>query len=86
MTVSRNYLREQDLVSPKQRETLEIKRAEFIDLFEQRLALISVPEIREELMRKRDHCMSKWPITPANLSIWIVAYWEDWMREANRAE
>lgn len=73
------------MVSPKQREMLAKRKEELISEINGRLDQMPDSEIKQELIRKRDHCISKFPKFPVDLSIWTVAYFDDWMRDFHRA-
>lgn len=76
---------EEEIVSPKQRETLAKRKEELIAEINTRLDQMPESEIKQELIRKRDHCISKFPKSPVDLSIWVVAYYEDWLRDYQNA-
>lgn len=75
----------QEIVNPRQREALERQKAEYLTIINEHLNQMSDTETKQDLMRKRDHCFSKFPVFPADLSIWVVAYYEDWLREYRRS-
>jgi len=76
---------QEEMVSPKQREMLAKRKEELISEINGRLDQMPDSEIKQELIRKRDHCISKFPKFPVDLSIWTVAYFDDWMRDFHRA-
>ena len=76
----------EEFVSPKQREALAEKKVELLGEIDERLNQMPDSYEKEELTRKRDHCVSKFPVFPIDLNGWIVAYHEDWMREYERAK
>ena len=74
---------QQEIVSPKQREALEKRKAEYLNQINEHLNGLSDSPYKQDLMRKRDHCFSKFPVFPVDLNVWVVAYFEDWLREFN---
>lgn len=75
----------EEFVSPKQREALAVKKAELLGEIDKRLNEMPDSYVKEELVQKRNHCESKFPVFPVDLNGWIVAYHEDWMRDYDRA-
>jgi hypothetical protein len=75
---------QQDVVSPKQREALEKRKTEYLGEMNDRLNSLSDSPYKQELMQKRDHCFIKFPVFPADLNIWVMAYFEDWLRDYDR--
>ena len=87
MTVTsrfRQVYKEEELITPKQREALAQRKIDLIAEINQRLDQMPESEVKQDLIRKRDHCIAKFPKSPVDLSIWIIAYHEDWLREYNR--
>jgi hypothetical protein len=82
--VRSNALRQQEMVSPKQRDELNKRRAEYAKEFNDLLSALPENYEKINLIQKRDHCLSKFPIFPLDLSIWVIAYYEDWMRDYRR--
>jgi hypothetical protein len=81
MAFGPRVFREEEVVTPQQRDVLESRRVAL--LAEMNKKLDSMPDDmldKQELIAKRDHCMSKFPKFPTDLSIWIIAYHEDWLR------
>jgi hypothetical protein len=60
------------------------RKATFLTDMNDRLNQMPDSEDKQDLIKKRDHCMAKFPIFPTDLSIWTVAYFEDWFREYAR--
>lgn len=81
MAFGPRVFREEEVVTPKQREALESRRVALIGAINERLDRMpdDMPE-KQELIAKRDHCIAKFPKFPTDLSIWTIAYYEDWMR------
>lgn len=75
----------EEFVSPKQREALAARKADLIAEMNDRLDQMPDSYEKQQLIEKRDHCIAKFPIFPVDLSVWIIAYHEDWMREYDRA-
>jgi hypothetical protein len=69
------------IIAPKEREKLLKQKEE--RLAEMNLLLDGIEDspFKTELQTRRDHVFAKFPTDPANLTIWIVAYYEDWLRE-----
>lgn len=82
--VTRRTREPEEFVSATQREALAKRKAELIAEINDRLNQMSDSDEKQELIKKRDHCIAKFPVFPVDLSIWQVAYWEDWMRDYNR--
>ena len=40
---------------------------------------------REELWSLATRCLQKFPDAKHNISIWLIAYYEDWVKEYNKA-
>jgi hypothetical protein len=51
---------------------------------DERLAQMADSHEKLELISKRDHAVAKFPVFPVDLSIWMIAYFEDWMRDYRR--
>ena len=77
--------RQEEIVSPKQREMLANRKAELIAEMNERLDRMADSPAKHDLIMKRDHCIAKFPVSPVDLSIWIIAYFEDWMRAYTQA-
>jgi hypothetical protein len=80
----RNPFREEEIATPKQREELAKRKDELIGEMNARLDQLPNSHEKDELIRKRDHCIAKFPKLPADLSVWMVAYFEDFMRDYQR--
>jgi len=76
---------QEEIVSPKQREALAKRKVELIAEIDNRLDQMPDSDEKVELIKKRDHCIAKFPVYPVDLSIWIIAYFEDWLREYERS-
>ena len=76
---------QEEYVSPKQREQLAKRRDDLLAEMNERLDQMPDSHEKQELIKKRDHCMAKFPVFPVDLSVWIIAYHEDWMRDYQRA-
>ena len=75
---------QEEIVGPKERETLAKRKAELTTEMDDRLAQMADSYEKQELIRKRDHALTKFPVFPVDLSIWIIAYFEDWVRDYDR--
>ena len=74
---------EADYVTPKERERLDAQQRECAAEMTRRLD--ALPEYaKPDFLKMRDHCLSKFPKIPRDLSVWQVAYYEDWLREYNK--
>lgn len=78
-------VQQEEMVSPGQREMLAKRKDELIAEINELLDGMPDSYVKEELIERRDHCMAKFPVFPVDLSIWIIAYHEDWMRAYRRA-
>lgn len=76
---------EEEIITPKQREALAKRKEELMGEINKLLDQMPESEAKAELTAKRDHCLAKFPVFPVDLSIWIIAYQEDWFRDHNRA-
>jgi hypothetical protein len=76
--------RQEEMVSPKQREALDKRKAEYLSHINEMLNGLADSPYKQDLMQRRDHCFTKFPIFPVDLSIWVIAYFEDWLREFDR--
>lgn len=74
-------LQPNELVTPKEREELAKKKIEYTSFFNDHLNRMPDSWYKQELMEKRDHCLKKFPVFPRDLSIWVVAYYEDWLKQ-----
>jgi hypothetical protein len=72
------------MVSPKQREALANRKAVLLAEMNERLDQLPDSYEKEQLILKRNHCESKFPVFPADLTVWTIAYYEDFMRECDR--
>jgi hypothetical protein len=70
----------EEFVSPKQREALALRKDELIKEMNDRLDTLPDSLEKQELVRKRDHALSKFPVFPLDLSIWMIAYYEEWIK------
>jgi hypothetical protein len=77
-------VRQEEMISPKQREALAARKSEYLDIMNERLNGLPDSPYKQDLMRLRDHCFTKFPVFPVDLSIWKVAYYEDWVREFDK--
>ena len=77
--------RQEEIVTSHQREALTKRKDELIAEMNERLDQMPDSHDKQELIKKRDHCIARFPIFPTDLSIWIIAYHEDWFRDYNRA-
>lgn len=75
---------EEEIITPKQREALAKRKDELMGEINALLDQMPDSEVKIALTAKRDHCLAKFPVFPADLTIWIIAYHEDWLREYNR--
>lgn len=86
MTLARRRVSQpEEYVTPKQREQLEKRKAELLAEMNERLDQMPDTYEKQELITKRDHCIAKFPVFPVDLSSWMIAYFEDWLRDYNRA-
>jgi hypothetical protein len=83
MVLYRRQNNPDDMVSPKQREELEKKKVHYATEFNSRLDSMPDSHDKQRLLALRDHYLSKFPIFPVDLSVWLVAYYEDWLKEYN---
>jgi len=86
MAFAPRFRQPEEIITSKQREALAKRKAELLGEINERLDQLPDSHEKQDLIKKRDHCVAKFPISPVDLSIWIVAYWEDWMRDYSRAE
>ncbi len=68
-------------VSNKQRDLLLQRKAEYLALVNQHLEQLEDSPFKVELVTLRDRFFAKFPAFPVDLSSWVVAYYEDWLRE-----
>lgn len=80
----RPHFNQEEIVSPKQRDALAKRKTALVAEMNDRLNQMPDSEEKQELIKKRDHCITKFPVFPADLSIWVIAYHEDWLREYAR--
>lgn len=76
---------EEEFVSAKQREALARQKQECTEAMNEKLQAIPV-ELQGDLVTSRDHALTKFPRFPNDMAVWLIAYYEDWMRKANEAK
>jgi hypothetical protein len=75
----------EEVVTPKQREQLDKQKKEFFTEIDVKLA--SIPEDsydRPDLQRMRDNAFRRFPTFPVDLTIWKIAYYEDFLKAYQR--
>jgi hypothetical protein len=77
--------KEEEFVSVKQQEALARQKQECAAAMVAKLQAIPT-ELQDDLIRSREHALLKFPRFPRDVSVWRIAYYEDWMRKADEAE
>ena len=71
-------------ISNKERDKLLQQKKEHLAAVNTLLDGLEESPFKQELLTKRDQVFAKFPTDPMNLTIWTVAYYEDWLREYHK--
>lgn len=68
-------------LSAKERERLQQEKERYLTEINRRLDQLEDSPFKIDLAALRNQYFLKFPTDPTNLTIWTVAYYEDWLRE-----